>query len=400
MSIEVRTATDRGSRDRSQAGPPLTGRVNKPSAARVRALCSKVGEVVQVTDWLAIADSSDTLGLDWVIDFGNSDMANEFHAFSDAETACNICRDSGDEPRGKHGYPEVRIANRIEEWLDRHDLEFVFQVFRSDLALVGLRSRDRARREGQARRNSFLWNNEILREDAGVLYSEIEAAVKSPTFMSESMDWRAFEVMVRSVFRNQGFDTFLGRGSNDGGIDLILTEHSLLGPIKLAVQMKRYSRRNVVDLQSVQAIYGAASDEFDGAVHVTSSRYLPSVRGWAETRRNTMRLIDGDELRVLLDAEVSPIVRHATSPTSSPTHVEQDHYRKDGPLAKFWASQAVGRFLGGMLAWDDDVRQECLIEVEHGLWKGPNGLLFEAVQSATAPVSVTADKRARTRFPA
>lgn len=376
----------------------MTGRANRPSAARVHALCSKVGDVVNVTDWLSISDSSDMLGLDWVIDFGNSDMANEFQAFSDADTAYYICSDIGDEPRGKNGYPEVRIAYRIDEWLDRHDLEFVFQVYRSDLALVGLRSRDPKRRESQARRNSFLWNNEVLREDAGDLYSEIEAAAKSPTFMSEYMDWRAFEVMVRSVFRNQGFDTFLGRGSNDGGIDLVLVEHSLLVPVKFAVQMKRYSKRNAVGLQSVQAIYGAASDGFDGAVHVTSSRYLPGVRDWAGTRRNTMRLIDGDELRMLLDAETSPILRHATSPSSDPTHVEQHHYRKDGDLAKFWATQSVGRFLGGMLEWNEEVRQECLIEVAADLWEGPNGLIFEAFQSIDAPVSASAAKLPHSRW--
>lgn len=367
--------------------PIMSSSPTQLTKTAVRKACQKLQvRIFEILPWLKITSCSDALGIRWLLDFGDAGDAAFFEMCASPEYAGYWARDGderADERDDHYEYREEVRAERFIEWLEQNSLEIEHQPYRANTGMLGLKSTDPIEIERQARFNSFEWKSEIIREDAGELYDELVEAANSATFMSERMKWRAFEVLVRSVFRNQGYDTLLGSGSHDGGVDLELFEHGLAGLTKIAVQIKRYSKGNKVGLQAVQAIYGASVDRYDGCVLVTSSSFLPGTKSWAATREKS--LVDGKELREMMRQDTRPEVIHVSRPTSQPSHREVEYYKLNGEEALFWETQRVGKFLSGIWEWDEIRRTECLCESQtDGLWIGPNGTLFESVAAPYA----------------
>ena len=100
-----------------------------------------------------------------------------------------------------------------------------------------------------------------------------------------NLDWRKFEELLGAIFQNQGFDTELGPGQADSGVDLRLIRKDSIGEFITLVQAKRYADRPIC-IEAVQALSGAVEDEkANRGLFVTTSRYLPSAKRFA-TRQN------------------------------------------------------------------------------------------------------------------
>jgi restriction system protein len=98
----------------------------------------------------------------------------------------------------------------------------------------------------------------------------------------QRLGWRDFEELLDSVFKNQGFYTELGPGSNDGGIDLRIYQSRAIPEVVTLVQAKRYSR--AIDLQAVAALFGVAvKEKAEKAIFATTSYFLPGVIKWASS---------------------------------------------------------------------------------------------------------------------
>jgi restriction system protein len=132
----------------------------------------------------------------------------------------------------------------------------------------------------------FKWIYGIVVLDYASINAELfEQIAKSPEFLN-IIGWREFEVLLDAIFRNHGYRTELGPGRADGGVDLRLYQHDIIGEIVTLVQARRYAKRPV-HLEAVAAL--AAHADFENAnraLFVTTSRYLPSAQRFAAEVRS------------------------------------------------------------------------------------------------------------------
>jgi restriction endonuclease Mrr len=112
----------------------------------------------------------------------------------------------------------------------------------------------------------------------------------------QALDWRQFERVLGSIFRNQGFQSELGPGSGDGGIDLRLISKDAVGPIITLVQAKKWHPSRPIPLEIVAALYGVVEAEnANRGLIATTSRFLPSAQEFAEAR-GTRLVLAGPEI--------------------------------------------------------------------------------------------------------
>ncbi len=113
----------------------------------------------------------------------------------------------------------------------------------------------------------------------------------------DQIHWRRFEELLEEVFNKFGYETTLGPGSGDFGVDLRLIQKNDMKPYLILVQAKRYNPSKKIDLQAVQALYGAVETEgANRGMLVTTSSFLPSARRFAELHQYRIDLADRERV--------------------------------------------------------------------------------------------------------
>ena len=142
-----------------------------------------------------------------------------------------------------------------------------------------------------SRHLQFEWICSILRPEYASINQELfEQITKTPDLI-QNLDWRQFEFLLDAIFRNHGYRTELGPGGNDGGVDIRLYQHDLIGEVVTLVQAKRYDIRHPIGLEAVAALHAIAdAEQANRALFVTTSRYLPSAQRFAATKRKKLIL--------------------------------------------------------------------------------------------------------------
>jgi HJR/Mrr/RecB family endonuclease len=145
--------------------------------------------------------------------------------------------------------------------------------------------------------NDFKSSCIILAPDFAQINSELlEYFAANPLALHE-LSWRKFEEVLEAVFRNQGFRTEIGPGSDDGGVDLRLLRKDSIGEVVTLVQAKRYAPNRPISLEAVSALYGVVeSENANRGLFVTTSRYLPSAERFAQTTRSRLVLATADDV--------------------------------------------------------------------------------------------------------
>jgi len=113
-----------------------------------------------------------------------------------------------------------------------------------------------------------------------------------------------FEATVVDLLVAMGYGGAEGQArvtsaSNDGGIDGVIDQDTL-GLSRVYVQAKRYSPDNAVGRPEVQGFVGALSGKADGGVFITTGRFSPGARQYAEAVPTRIILIDGERLTSLM----------------------------------------------------------------------------------------------------
>lgn len=128
---------------------------------------------------------------------------------------------------------------------------------------------------------------------------------KNPELMHK-LHWRQFEELLSELFLAFGYETQLGPGGNDRGVDLRLIEHSEIGQILILVQAKKYAKRRKIKLEPIQALYGAIeSEKANKGLFVSTSEFLPSAKKFAQENRYRINLAGPLELKKWLDKYVT-----------------------------------------------------------------------------------------------
>ena len=108
---------------------------------------------------------------------------------------------------------------------------------------------------------------------------------------------RKYEEFLEVVFQNNGYRTLLGKGSNDGGVDLRLYTNDIVGESITLVQAKRYKSENPIELQAVQALTAVVDDQkANRGLFVTTSRYLPCAEKFAARHNSRIQLAASNEV--------------------------------------------------------------------------------------------------------
>lgn len=143
----------------------------------------------------------------------------------------------------------------------------------------------------------FKWFQKLLTSEYDSAHQELyEYFAKHPDRLEE-VHWRGFEKLIASVLKNNGFRVELGPGRSDGGVDIRLWSHDAVSETLTLVQAKRQSRKNPVKIDAVRSFAQVLADEgANRGLFVTSSRYLPQVKRFSETKRWRLQLADSTDV--------------------------------------------------------------------------------------------------------
>ena len=109
---------------------------------------------------------------------------------------------------------------------------------------------------------------------------------------------RDFEVLLDAIFRNHGYRTALGPGSNDGGVDIRIYQDDHVGELVTLVQVKRYAVHRPIELEAVAALQAIVDDErANRGLFVTTSRFLPVAQRFADKQRRKLILADSSHVQ-------------------------------------------------------------------------------------------------------
>ncbi|WP_343560893.1 restriction endonuclease [Sphingobacterium sp.] len=142
------------------------------------------------------------------------------------------------------------------------------------------------------------WLTKIIQPNYTSLYNEIfEFFGKNPERFYD-LHHRQFEVLISEIFSNQGYKTELGKGQGDGGVDVKLFYKDGVDQTVTYVQVKKYKRDLPIKLEAVQALSGIVHTEnADGGIFITSSRYLPSAQKFADNKNSKIILKDASHVQ-------------------------------------------------------------------------------------------------------
>lgn len=118
---------------------------------------------------------------------------------------------------------------------------------------------------------------------------------KSPAFFEQTI----VDLLVAMGYGGADGQARVTAATNDGGIDGVIDQDTL-GLNRVYVQAKRYAADNAVNRPEVQGFVGALSGKADGGVFITTGRFSPGARDYAEVVPTRIILIDGERLTSLM----------------------------------------------------------------------------------------------------
>lgn len=143
--------------------------------------------------------------------------------------------------------------------------------------------------------------SELIDRGIRQIHAEVSAELlvrllsKSPTFFEEAV----VKLLVAMGYGGAEGQATVTKQSNDGGIDGIIDQDTL-GLNRVYIQAKRYAPDNTVGRPELQGFVGALSGKADGGVFITTGRFSPGARDYAEVVPTRIILIDGERLTSLM----------------------------------------------------------------------------------------------------
>lgn len=135
------------------------------------------------------------------------------------------------------------------------------------------------------------WVCQLIRPDCADVYEELYSHFAHRPEDLNKLHWREFETLLFRIFQNQGFQTELGPGSGDGGVDVRFLQRDPLGDVLTLVQAKRYAPDRRIGLEAVAALHGVAAVEgAERSVFVTTSQYQPAAKKFAARTSGSLEL--------------------------------------------------------------------------------------------------------------
>jgi Restriction endonuclease len=152
---------------------------------------------------------------------------------------------------------------------------------------------------------AFEWHARLVAPDYAAIYASVYSYFARNGERMKELHWREFEKFLASVFSAQGYETILGPGQADGGVDLRLTCNAVYGDQVTVVQAKRWSE-SPIGLEQVAALSGVMYDQdAERGIFVTTSRFLPVAQRFAARQQRKIQLTTSDDVAIWCDAIAS-----------------------------------------------------------------------------------------------
>ncbi|WP_333624225.1 restriction endonuclease [Sphingobacterium siyangense] len=193
-----------------------------------------------------------------------------------------------------NGYGYSQLIEEFENMLER--LGFYNEMYNS--YIVHFYPIDDDLNEAYLEYFYWKWLTKIIQPNYTSLYNEIfDFFGKHPNKFYD-LHHRQFEVLISEIFSNQGYKTELGKGQGDGGVDVKLFYKDGVDQTVTYVQVKKYKENLPIKLEAVAALSGIVhTDNVDGGLFITSSRYLPSAQVFAEKKNSKIILKDSTDVQ-------------------------------------------------------------------------------------------------------
>lgn len=130
-------------------------------------------------------------------------------------------------------------------------------------------------------------------------YLSVEDVLARRRVEIQNMSDRDFEFFVADILRDMGYSVKVTQQTRDGGSDIIATKDNPI-PFTMLVECKHWS--GSVGVSVVRSLYGVqAAKRANKSILVTSSRFKPDARAFAEDQQDLMSLWDMEDLLRLTD---------------------------------------------------------------------------------------------------
>lgn len=220
---------------------------------------------------------------------------------------------------------EYDLINEFEELLHEFDCYYTLNVELYGLIEIWVDTKyglNDKLWKGNRNYYEWQWICSLVEPDFSDLYEEVYAwFYKNPEYLYE-LKSRQFEVLLDGVFRNNGFQTKLGTGQNDGGVDIRLYSNNVIGEVVTLVQARKYSASIPIKLEAVQALSGNVEDErANQGLFVTTSRYLPCAKRFAERQNKRLKLATSEDVSVW-SRNAFERIRQEKSQLIKPNHLQ------------------------------------------------------------------------------
>ena len=134
--------------------------------------------------------------------------------------------------------------------------------------------------------------------DFSEVNAELMAYLEQHPEAMPPLHWRKFEELLEAIFKKKGYETTLGPGGADAGVDLRLLIRSDIGAFLTIVQTRKYAPHRAIALEPVQALYANLEEQdANKGILATTSRFLPSAKKFAASRPNRIVLAGPSEIQ-------------------------------------------------------------------------------------------------------
>ncbi len=142
------------------------------------------------------------------------------------------------------------------------------------------------------------WICKLIQPDYTELYEEVFQIIARNPNRLHDLEHRQFEIFIHELFKNQGYESELGAGSGDGGVDVKIYKKDEIDQIVTLIQVKKYNEKNPIGLEAVAALDSHVNDQkANRGLFITTSRYLPGVKEFADRQNKRLVLADKTDIQ-------------------------------------------------------------------------------------------------------
>jgi hypothetical protein len=206
-----------------------------------------------------------------------------------------------------NGYALGNVIDKFDAFMENQ--EFWYEMYNH--YTVHFYSKDDELNSHYLNYFEWQWITELIKPDYTNLYHEIFDYFKERPERFYNLHHRKFEILVSEIFKNQGFNSVLGPGRKDNGVDVKVFENNGIDQILTLVQVKKYKPSLPIKLEAVAALSGVVHTDENAqrGLFVSTSGYAPVAKKFAARKNSKITLAEASDVGAWCGTTSSLLVR-------------------------------------------------------------------------------------------